>query len=204
MGDADSGNGSREAGKKGKQQVTEEKDPGEDRWRPGEGNGIDVYRGSQSGLPPGMSVPRQLPQGAAAPAPGSLRGPGRHTPVTGARRPMGSRGEPQPRAPANQRRAGSAANGRCPGRPGPRNPGKRLLALTLPTPAPAPRTGRSGRGVRGAGLESPAGGRGWTRGSWAGRFGAAPLAGQGRPSLRLLPGSVPNCGSAPCWAPAPR
>lgn len=109
---------------KEKQQVTEEKDPGEDRWRPGEGNGIDLYRGSKSGLQPGISVPGQLPKPVAAPARGSQRRPGRHTPVTGARRPIGSRGEPQPGAPANQRRAGSAANGRCSGRPGPRNPGR--------------------------------------------------------------------------------
>lgn len=100
---------------KEKQQVTEEEDPGEDRWR--------LYRGRKSALRPRMSVPRQLRSEARGGfTRSSPRRPDRHTPATGVRRPIGSRGEPGPAAPANQRRAGSAANGRCSRRPGPRNP----------------------------------------------------------------------------------
>lgn len=69
---------------KGKQQVTEEDDPGEDRRR--------LYRGRKSELRPRSSVPRQLPSepAAASSAPRSLRRPDRHTPATRERRPMGS------------------------------------------------------------------------------------------------------------------
>lgn len=63
--------------------------------------------------------------------------PGRHARVPGTQRQWGTPPEPQQGAPANQRGAGSAANGRRSPGPGPR-PGLQRAALTLLAPAAGP------------------------------------------------------------------
>lgn len=78
---------------------------------------------------------------------------------------MGTLQEPQPSASANERRAGSAANGRCSQRPGPR-PRREQVGLTLLAPAPGPAT-RSPPGARGAEVFSLSGSWGWAVGSRA-------------------------------------
>ena len=135
------------------------------RWRPR--TATRSVWGKEVEAPAGDERPQAAAGARSSFTPGSLRRPGRHTPITGERRPMGSLSrEPQPiSAEPALRPMGGALGDPASGIH------REAFELTLPTPVPVPglRTRSTGRGPQGAEVLSLAGRRGWTLGYWTQR-----------------------------------